>query len=125
MGKYAGEEWYLRKLSSYLNEYGEVPPPWVYEPAEHPYSGFWRMGGGQDHIMVLGEWSSNLSFDERVAYLKRHPTRPRWYEWFAGFLWEQDTFGDDAVYDKLTALGFKNLDQVEIDLDREEGSPYE
>lgn len=120
MGEYAEAEWYRRELTRLVDEYGEVPPPWVYLPDEHPYSGAWRMGSGETLEMVLGEWSSDFAFDERVAYLHRHPTRPRWYEWMTGFLWGEDAIDDDTVFDRLRALGFERVDEVEEDLERDD-----
>ncbi len=53
MGKYSEQKWYIESSQKLIEEYGDVPPPWIYSPDSHPYSMEWRMGGGEDHIMVL------------------------------------------------------------------------
>jgi hypothetical protein len=32
MGKYANEPWYKEREEALLEEFGAVPPPWVYAP---------------------------------------------------------------------------------------------
>lgn len=127
MGEYANRPWYIEGIKKYLEQYGEVPPPWIYAPEFHPYSMGWRMGGGESHIMFLGEWMSQqkMSFDEKVAYLHRYPAPPRWYHWMVDFLWVKlpdDMEDQDYIkyFERLGELGFKLSDQFEEDFNRED-----
>ncbi|WP_103068604.1 hypothetical protein [Aquimarina sediminis] len=124
MGKYSNSEWYLKLSKEYLEKHGDVPPPWVYCPTCHPYSICWRMGGGETHIMVLSEWldQKKLTFNQRVAYLKRYPAPARWYQWIVKFLWDlAPEESDFALYfGKLEKLGFPNVSNFKEDFDRED-----
>ncbi|HAS42473.1 MAG TPA: hypothetical protein DCS93_18485 [Microscillaceae bacterium] len=127
MGKYSNAEWYIQSKTDYLEKYGDVPPPWVYEPDAHPFSIGWRMGGGESHIMVLGEWLEEkaFSFDEKLAYVKKYPAPARWYYWIVGFLWDIEAYDlpdaeIDAYFKKLEQLGFEDVANVEEDLDRDD-----
>lgn len=88
MGKYGNSEWYLKSSKKLIEKYGDIPPPWVYASNFHPLSMGWRMGGGETHMMILHEWleQKNLSFGERISYLKKYPFPPRWCEWVIHFL---------------------------------------
>lgn len=127
MGKYKDAEWYIKDSKEFIQKYGDVPPPWIYAPNTHPYSIGWRMGGGETHIMILDEWldQQDLSFDERVTYLKKYPAPARWYQWIIHFLWEVDSYEfteSDYIpyFEKLEELGFKNTKDFHKDLSRED-----
>lgn len=127
MGKYKDAEWYIKDSKEFIQKYGDVPPPWIYAPNAHPYSIGWRMGGGETHIMILDEWldQQDLSFDERVIYLKKYPAPARWYQWIIHFLWEVDSYEfteSDYIpyFEKLEQLGFKNTKDFHKDLSRED-----
>ena len=47
MGEYGEAEWYKKRLAELIDQYGDVPPPWVYAENSHPYSIRWRMGDGE------------------------------------------------------------------------------
>lgn len=127
MGEYANKEWYLESSKILISEYGDVPPPWVYAPNSHPYSIGWRMGGGETHIMILGEWfeQQSMSFEQRLGYIKKYPAPPRWLHWVVDFLWEIDYESDleDSDYlpyfTKLTELGFEGVDKFDEDMEDE------
>ncbi|KXX66906.1 hypothetical protein [Flammeovirga sp. SJP92] len=125
MGKHANAEWYLESSKALIDQYGDVPPPWVYGPNYHPYSIGWRMGGGESHLMILWEWLSqqNFSFDDRLKYLQKYPNPPRWLQWIVEFLWDIDTmdFEDEdyaPYFKKLEELGFENVENFEKDFER-------
>ena len=127
MGSYKSEDWYLKARDEYLEKYGDVPPPWVYAPNTHPYSLGWRMGGGESHLMVLGEWleEKELDFNERLEYLQKYPPSPRWYQWVVHFLWDiVDTDFPESAYgpyfEKLKGLGFENVSGFSEDFDRDD-----
>ncbi len=119
--------WYLKSSKELIEEYGDIPPPWVYEPNVHPYSICWRMGGGESHLMILGEWLSqqNLNFEQRTAYLLKYPAPARWYQWIVDFLWEIDSYESEdfdysPYFEKLEKLGFKNTADFDKDFNRED-----
>ncbi len=128
MGKYKDKPWYVKSSKELIEKYGDIPPPWIYAPSFHPYSMGWRMGGGESHIMILGEWLSqqNLDFEQRVAYLLKYPAPARWYQWIIHFLWkdvDSYEFEDDEYapyFEKLEKLGFKNTADFFTDFDRED-----
>jgi len=127
MGKYKEKEWYIKASKELIEKYEDIPPPWVYGPNMHPYSIGWRMGGGESHVMILGEWleQEELSFDDRVNYLKKYPAPPRWYLWIIHFLWDVDT---DVLEDaectpylkQLAELGFAGTKDFSEDFERED-----
>ncbi|BDD08084.1 hypothetical protein FUAX_05160 [Fulvitalea axinellae] len=128
MGRLENEEWYITSSKKLIDKYGDVPPPWIYEPEASPYSIGWRMGGGEGHISILGEWldQKKPSFDERVEYLKKYDPPGRWYFWAIRFLWEVNLYETDdeqflPYLKKLNKLGFgKTKEEIEIDSDRED-----
>ncbi|MBW1295145.1 hypothetical protein [Aquimarina litoralis] len=127
MGKYKDAEWYIKSSTALIEKYGDVPPPWIYAPNSHPYSIGWRMGGGESHIMILNEWldQQDLSFDERIIYLKKYPAPARWYSWIIHFLWDVDSYKFEApdyipYFEKLAGLGFKNTKDFHEDFSRED-----
>ena len=79
----------IARLPEYLDDSGDLVPPWERFPGYERYSLGWRMGTGEDW---LGLWHVFLeqhdsAFEARLAYLRRHPPAP--------FTWA------DAVYDAL------------------------
>lgn len=127
MGKYKDAEWYIKSSTALIEKYGDIPPPWIYAPNIHPYSIGWRMGGGETHMIILDEWldQQNLSFDERITYLKKYPAPARWYSWIIHFLWEVDSYKFEMpdyipYFEKLEELGFKNTKDFHKDFSRED-----
>jgi len=123
MGKYADREWYKTHSKRLINQYGDVPPPWIYEPRAHPSSICWRMGGGESHVMILWEWmdQQNKNKEERIAYLKKYPPPPMWMKWAAQFIWN---LGDESwkldfdyqpYFIQLKELDFEGVDDFEKD----------
>ena len=70
MGKYAEQAWYKEMLAELKTKFGDMPPPWIYQPNCHPYSIGWRMGGGEWMLMVFWEWweVEAKTQEEKVAY---------------------------------------------------------
>lgn len=127
MGQYSDKEWYLKLSKEYIEQYGDVPPPWVYAPTYHPYSMGWRMGGGETHSMVMSEWLEQQDFSEeqRIAYMKKYPAPPRWLTWVADFIWDLDPidpedFDYEPYFTKLEQLGFKGTSDFEKDFNSDE-----
>lgn len=122
MGKYADKEWYKVISKELIEQYGDVPPPWIYEPSAHPYSICWRMGGGESHIMILGEWIDQQDFseEERIKYCLKYNPPPAWLRWVSRFIWNlkdsyASNFDFDPYFEKLKALGFQGVDNFEED----------
>ncbi|MFC4424814.1 hypothetical protein [Deinococcus navajonensis] len=115
----------IRRLTA---RYGTVPPPWIIAPDEHPYSAYWRMGGGQSHIMVWGAWWDTQELDEaaRITYFRQFPPQPRWLDWMLDAVWDlplPDGEEDDEMFDRTPyfaqaeALGFGSQQDYERDLE--------
>jgi hypothetical protein len=87
----------------------------------------WRMGGGETHMMVLGEWLAQevLSFNQRLEYLNKYPSPPRWYQWIIHFLWDVDSYKFEETdyipyFEKLEKLGFKKTNDFAEDFNRDD-----
>ncbi|WP_148234934.1 hypothetical protein [Deinococcus maricopensis] len=120
------EPWMVAEIERLTERYGTVPPPWVVVPDEHPYSAYWRMGGGESLVMVWGAWWDAQGLDEaaRVAYFRRFPPQPRWLEWMLEVLWDLPEAEEEAgevdrapYFRRAEALGFGSQAAYERDLD--------
>lgn len=127
MGEYLDEEWYIKLSREYIEKYGAVPPPWIYGPTFHPYSIGWRMGSGETYMMVLSEWleQQNFSQEQRIAYMKKYPAPPRWFQWVAQFIWqlddlETDDFDFTPYFQQLEQLGFEGVADFEKDFNSDQ-----
>lgn len=77
--------------------------------------------------MILIEWleQQNMTFEQRLAYMKKYPAPPRWLYWVTDFLWETDYENglDDNDYlpyfSKLKELGFEGVDRFSEDMEDE------
>ena len=124
MGQYAKDQWYKDSLADYIAEYGTVPPPWVFAPNSHPYSIRWRMGAGEELIMVFGEWwdQEQMNFEARLEYFRKWPPPPRWLPWMADALWGLEPWESEEDFDyrpyfaQLAELGFPGGEDYESDL---------
>jgi hypothetical protein len=127
MGQHAEAEWYKKRVTQWVAQYGAVPPPWVFAENSHPYSIRWRMGEGETLLMVFGEWweQENKSETERIEYFQKWPAPPRWMPWMADVIWGLESEDYEGEFDyqpyfrKLTDLGFQGADDYESDLDDE------
>lgn len=112
-----------RNIEELVGRYGAVPPPWIYAENTHPMSIMWRMGGGESHIMVFGQWWKQSQMDEaeRIAYFKKWPPPPRWMEWTAHAIWNLKPWEHEGTFDyapyfaKLEAAGFEGVADFEAD----------
>jgi len=96
--------------------YGTVPPPWAIYPEFHPYSAFWRMGGGEGHVEVWSAWwrQEERTYAQALAYFRSWPPSPVWLPWMIDVLWkpedwdadEEVTAGTDDYFARTEALGF-------------------
>ena|GEM_PF-1027808 len=126
MGKYADRDWYIKASKEYIDQHDDVPAPWIICPTFHPYSIGWRMGRGESFMMVWGEWweQMKLDFDERLAYFRKYPPPPRWFEFTSRELFELDPWGRAAgdpfdylpYFEKLTEMGFEGAERIEEDM---------
>lgn len=116
LGQFAEKPWYKERVAALLEEFGAVPPPWVYEPDSHPYSMRWRMGDGETLIMVFTEWwdAEQKDFDKRVAYFRKWPPPPRWLPWMANILWDLEPWEirRRVLITGRTLLSLKRLDST-------------
>ncbi len=122
------EPWIVVETQRLTARYGTVPPPWTVAPEEHPYSAYWRMGGGESHIMVWGAWWASQDWDEaaRITYFRQFPPQPRWLDWMLEAIWDlplPDDDEDEARLDRTPyfaraeALGFGSQQAYERDLE--------
>ncbi len=126
MGQYSDQDWYKTELSKYLKEYGEVPPPWIFDPNIHPYSIGWRMGGGETFIMTFQEWfpTAIKSEKDRLDYFKKYNPPPRWFGFVARFVWDIPNwrslgFSYEPYFEKLSEAGFVGVEDYQKDLDED------
>ena len=126
MDSFFESEYYQKEVSQYLKEYGEVPPPWVIFTNTHPYSMFWRMGYGEDFLMIYYHWfEENIkTFEEKIAYFKKYSPPPRWLENVVSAVWDIEPWNDEnfdysPYFEKLKSYGFKDVDKFEADLNDE------
>ena len=132
MTHYSQEQWYRDHFHKQVEKHGDFPPPYVFAPDEHPLSMFWRMGGGETHLMVFFEWfeSEFKTHESKIKYLLKWPTPPCWFGWVAQAVWP---IGDDvmravekgeeydysAYLEKLAGFGFRNTEKFESDYNDE------
>jgi hypothetical protein len=69
---------YLDRLPGYLDENGDLPPPWERLPTFEFHTMGWRMGKGEDWLRLWTVFLEQLGpeLEPRLAYLKRHPPAP-------------------------------------------------
>ncbi len=123
MGKYSDQEWYKTELNKYMEKYGEIPPPWIYEPHSHPYSMEWRMGDGETFMMLFHEWFPEIykTEEKRIAYFKKYSPPPRWLGWTANAIWDipswtHEGFSYVPYFEKLQKYGFEGILEYAKDL---------
>lgn len=78
------EDHYRAQLPEYLDGNGDLAPPWARFPNQDNYSIFWRMGSGEDWMLMWRVFLDGLApdFATRLAYLRRHPPAPAaWSCW--------------------------------------------
>ena len=132
MAKYSQEAWYHDYLHKQMEKYGDFPPPYVLAPDEHPLSMFWRMGGGESHLMVFFEWfeSQFKTHEAKIEYLLKWPIPPCWFGWVVETIWpisddvtrameKGEEYDYSPYFEKLTAYGFRNTDKFEADFNDE------
>lgn len=107
-------DWIQSKVTQFIEHYGVVPPPWHVYDDEPPYSLFWRMGGGESHIMVWGAWwdEQAYSLEQAFEYLQAWPPPAIWLEWVIDALWDLRPWEQEEAIDytpyfaQLEQLGF-------------------
>jgi hypothetical protein len=118
--------WIDAEIADCVQQYGDVPPLWVFAPDSHPISLQWRMGGGEAYAMVFNRWiKANLhTEEERIAYFRKYPAPPRWLQKMAASIWKlepwkEENFDFAPYFERLKALGFEGTDQFEADFEDE------
>lgn len=68
----------LSRLPEYLDDSGDLAPPWERFPEYERYTIGWRMGAGEDWLGLWHVFLDGLdpAFETRLAYLRRHPAAP-------------------------------------------------
>jgi hypothetical protein len=104
---------YLARLSEHLDERGDLAPPWERFPTYERYTLGWRMGTGEDWLVMWWAFLDQLgaSFEARLAYLRRHAPAPfSWASTVHSVLHpssedevDEDDEADDEESDKRTA----------------------
>ncbi|MBZ9749759.1 hypothetical protein K7W42_02660 [Deinococcus sp. HMF7604] len=117
----------VTRIETLEGQYGTVPPPWVVFPNEHLYSMCWRMGGGEEFIMVWWPWWRSQALDEaaRIEYFRQFPPEPRWLDWMLDAIWdlplpegddEEELLDRTPYFLKAETLGFGSREAYEQDL---------
>ncbi|HEY7544434.1 MAG TPA: hypothetical protein VID27_06110 [Blastocatellia bacterium] len=118
-------DWKQEQIAKLIDEYGDVPPPWVAFPDTHPYSICWRMGAGESHIMVWSDWweSQHFNEEERIEYFRKWQPPARWLEWMIDAVWEIRLRGHEEDFDyapyfaRVEKLGFGSKEDYEKDIE--------
>jgi hypothetical protein len=101
------EDFCRGRLPEFLDVNGDLAPPWERFPNYERYTIGWRMGTGEDwlglwHVFLDG---LDLSFEARLAYLRRHPPAPEtWADAVHGVLYPS-AGDDDPGEDEEAAAG--------------------
>lgn len=85
------------RLGGYLDARGDLAPPWERFPVYERYTIGWRMGSGEDWLLLWSVFLEQLGPDSetRMAYLRRHPPAPiNWADTVHHVLHPMDS-GDD------------------------------
>jgi hypothetical protein len=71
----------IDRLPEYLDDRGDLAPPWERFPHYERYSLGWRMGSGEDWLGLWHVFLERLgpTYEARLAYLRRH--RPAPFTW--------------------------------------------
>jgi hypothetical protein len=116
-------DWVTTEITKLIAEYGDIPPPWVIFPGEHPYSMCWRMGYGDSYVPMWSKWwrVQNFSETQRIAYFRKWTPPHAWLKWAIAVIWdlhagEEDVDVDYTLYfERTAALGFGSQQDYEID----------
>ncbi|MCZ8215064.1 MAG: hypothetical protein O9262_02445 [Cyclobacteriaceae bacterium] len=116
----------INKINELTIKYGEVPPYWVYKPNSHPYSIFWRQGGGEEFADCFVIWFEEncRTLEDKIIYFKKYSPPPRWLATVVEFLWEVEgwtdpTFDYTPYFRQLEEFGFNGISDYQKDLDDE------
>jgi len=79
----------LMEVRDFLRDFGHfnplqnaILPPWKKYPGVHPYDMFWRMGGGEEHIIAAGKYLSGLSERDYTIYKITYPAPKDWRDYY-------------------------------------------
>lgn len=114
--------WMRTQIDSFLAEHGAVPPPWAVFDL-HPHSIGWRMGSGESHQWLWGEWWEQQAYSEpqKIDYFRRWPPPHAWLAFVIEAVWGVDTIdGEEHLgpyFERTAALGFGSQHDYERDLD--------
>lgn len=75
----------LMEARNVLNEIGhfdilknEVSPPWIAFPGIHPVDLFWRMGKGEDYLLIFYKYYTSLTDRDKKIFDLSHPIYGDW-----------------------------------------------
>ncbi|WP_407540348.1 hypothetical protein Q0M94_02810 [Deinococcus radiomollis] len=104
-----------------------MPPPWGIYPECHPYSAFWRMGGGEGHVEVWSAWwrREERTHAQAGAYFRSWPPPPVWLPWMIDVIWKPEGWHTDEdvaaeteeYFARTEALGFGGRADYERDME--------
>lgn len=98
--------------TQFLNEAGEIPPPWVLFPTYTRYTIGWRMGTGETYMGCWYKWR-NQAFEttsELARYLCRYSPAPYTWATTIGHILQpgfddSDDFNEDLFIENMLNLG--------------------
>ena len=106
--------WFDDHMHEYLNEQGELTPPWVKYPQFDAYSIGWRMGMGETWLCLWQAFVEALpDTAARESYLRHYPKAP--HAWASSILWALDlNFEDEASPEDIARLETMGLIAADI-----------
>lgn len=103
--------------TKYLNEAGEIPPPWILFPTYTRYTIGWRMGTGEDYMSCWYRWRSGMfeTTEALTRYLCRYDPAPFTWATMIGRILspgfdDSDDFDEDLFIENMLNLGFVRED---------------
>lgn len=106
------KEWLEGELPNYLDERGELKPPWVRFPHYERGTIGWRMGDGETWMGLWYHFCEKLDKQGRIDHLRRHPRAPEnWADIIFRVLnpdWDSEV--DSNQYQALRKDGFVGTD---------------
>lgn len=110
------------EITSLIQQYGAVPPPWFMFPGVHTYDICWRMGAGESYILVFFSWwdqqKDKLEESQRIDYFRKWPPPPAWLIWMIEIIWDlspkdfEDNDDYRPYFERIKTLGFGSEDDL-------------
>lgn len=90
-------------LKEHLDAHGDLAPPWEQFPHYERSTIGWRMGAGEDWLIMWHDFLADLDLTARVAYLRRHPPAPITWAASVYLVLHSSEEGDDEEADDLAS----------------------